>query len=503
MSTFPSHNDRAPLAFRGDDTPVDPVDETLVAYLDGELDETERHRLEDQLIADAPLRQRLSELESGWQMLDHLPRPAITEDFARSTVEMVAAGASQALEIRRRRRPWQRIGRATLLVALVVAMAAAGYAAARWLQRTRFAAQLADLPLAANLPAYRLDTDLELMRQLADAEVWNEAMELAGDAGGLVVPETAPFPTSGDSLEADALEQLEPETRRELVVQWNHLQRMTPEELRAVRQKAEAVRDLEQPEVVLRTMKEYAWWWQELPWDARERIRDAPPDEKLAVILQEVEKSARGWVRDYGGMLEESDRDVIYEALKWIARQRLEWAEEHDVLSDEQLRNMANLRRHVLQDEVREYTVEEHLLLAMAVTSMRFARGGPHRESGESTSGEGRRGGSRNGDEEKSDPETTLFQRPTPAEMETVEDVLSNKALAILINFYSPEERHEILWRWCVGIILSKSPASDTAEALTRRYLTLPPEYREVLDLKDPAEILNRLAPRRRRGGRR
>lgn len=488
MSTLPSHNHRARGAFRGDDTPVDPVDETLVAYLDGELDEEERRRLEDQLIADAPLRQRLGELESGWQMLDHLPRPAITEEFARSTVEMIAAGASQALEIQRRSRPWRRLGYGLLLVATTLLLAAAGFAASQWLQDARFKAQLDDLPLAENLPAYLLDADLELMRQLADSRVWNEAMQMATDAGGLAVSESPALSEVSLLERAEMLRQLEPEARRDLLVHWNHLQQLSPERLDEVRRKAEAMRQLDRPEVVLRTMKEYALWLQLLAPETRDRIQEAKADEKLAVILAEVEKSARGWVRDYGAMFGENDRELIYEVLKLIARKRLDWAEEQNVWSHERLRHLAELRRRALQDaSPQEFTVEEHLLLGMAITSRRFGRGDG-------------RGESRNQPEAEDDPVAKLFQRPSPEEIEEIENVMSNKALAIL-NFYSPEERHEILWRWCIEIIFSKSPTSDTPEALLRRYLVLDPDDREVLDLKSPAEILHELAPRRRHHG--
>lgn len=510
MSTLPSHNDRRPRGLRDDDTPVDPIDETLVAYLDGELDEHERRRLEDQLISDRPLRQRLSELESGWQMLDHLPRPAVTEDFARSTVEMVAAGASQALQIHRRRRPWRRLGHAALLVAITLATAAAGYAASRWVERARFEAQLADLPLAENLPAYLLEEDLELMRQLSQSAVWNEAMQLAGDAGGLAVPDEFVFPKTGIAERVGTLGRLEPETRRDLVVQWNQLQRLSPDQLQEVRQRAEAVRQLEQPDAVLRTMRQYAWWYfQELSPDARQRIRKAPQSEKLAVILQEAEKSARGWGWGYGAMFGENDREMIYEALKSIARARLEWAEERNLFSNyRSLRFLADLRQPSPQDQsATGLAIEEHLLVGMAFTSRRFGRGtGPRRDhSAEGPADEERPSGNRSdrsrngeGDDDQEDLVSRLFQRPTREEMEIIEESLSPTALAILNNTFSAEERHDILWRWCIEIILSKSPGSDSPEALTHRYLTMPPEYREILDLKDPTEILNRLAPRRR-----
>ena len=56
-----------------DERPVDPDDELLVAYLDGELDSEMRSDLEQRLMDDASLRSRLQTLQRGWDWLDELP----------------------------------------------------------------------------------------------------------------------------------------------------------------------------------------------------------------------------------------------------------------------------------------------------------------------------------------------------------------------------------------------------------------------------------------------
>ena len=53
-----------------DDTPLDPDDELLVTYLDGELDRKGQTELENRLLEDQDLRSRLQQLQTGWDLLD-------------------------------------------------------------------------------------------------------------------------------------------------------------------------------------------------------------------------------------------------------------------------------------------------------------------------------------------------------------------------------------------------------------------------------------------------
>ena len=59
-----------------DEAPLDPIDEQLVAYLDGELESQERDELEKRLGSDGQLRLRLRTLQRGWEMLENLPQVA-------------------------------------------------------------------------------------------------------------------------------------------------------------------------------------------------------------------------------------------------------------------------------------------------------------------------------------------------------------------------------------------------------------------------------------------
>jgi anti-sigma factor RsiW len=99
------------------------VDEELVAYLDGELDPSGAARVERRLADDAAYRSRLAQLQRAWDLLDTLQRSEANDDFARSTVEMIAVKAiddaqtGQMRAVRRRSFAWLSIAAAALAAA--------------------------------------------------------------------------------------------------------------------------------------------------------------------------------------------------------------------------------------------------------------------------------------------------------------------------------------------------------------------------------------------------
>jgi len=55
------------------------IEEQLVAYLDGELDDADARRIEELLASDAEVRQTLEKLEATWGLLDHLDQAHVDE----------------------------------------------------------------------------------------------------------------------------------------------------------------------------------------------------------------------------------------------------------------------------------------------------------------------------------------------------------------------------------------------------------------------------------------
>lgn len=72
-----------------DFSPLDPVDEELVAYLDGELSEEQAKQVEQRLASDPQLRRRAILLKKTYDLLDYLPRPEASPDFTTRTLEKV------------------------------------------------------------------------------------------------------------------------------------------------------------------------------------------------------------------------------------------------------------------------------------------------------------------------------------------------------------------------------------------------------------------------------
>ena len=154
-----------------------PLDEQLVAYLDGELDAESSRRIDELLATDAEVRRRLQEMERTWDLLDDLDTVPVGGQFSQTTLEMVAVAARDDVEQslaeapRRRRRRWMAIG-GGLLAAVV-----AGFLAVVLLMDPN-RQLLEDLPVLENLDQLRPVDTIEFLKMLRDAGLFsNEAGE--------------------------------------------------------------------------------------------------------------------------------------------------------------------------------------------------------------------------------------------------------------------------------------------------------------------------------------
>lgn len=152
------------------DPAADPhtLEEQLVAYLDGELDDASSRRIEELLASHPNVRGALEKLQGTWDLLDSLERAHIDEVFTRSTLEMVAVAATddvereQAEAPRRRRRRWL-IGGAGLLAA-----AAAGFLGVFLFRPDPNRQLLDDLPVLERLDEYRQIDRVEFLELLLE-----------------------------------------------------------------------------------------------------------------------------------------------------------------------------------------------------------------------------------------------------------------------------------------------------------------------------------------------
>jgi anti-sigma factor RsiW len=104
--------------------------EELVAYLDGELDADSARALEARLSRDPRARAEAESLKNTWELLDYLPRPAPSTNFASKTLDRLT-GTMRALPTARRR-PWPAWSVGTCWAAAVLLAVVAGWSGGRW-----------------------------------------------------------------------------------------------------------------------------------------------------------------------------------------------------------------------------------------------------------------------------------------------------------------------------------------------------------------------------------
>ncbi len=152
----------------------DPIQEELVAYLDGELDAEAGDRVERRLANDPAYRQKLRELQSAWDFLDELPRAHVTDTFTQSTVEMVALSAQaeivQAKTIQQRQKL---ISRGALAAGVLIA-ALAGYGLIAGRMDRPNQRLVRDLPVIENVDLYRVADNVEFLRELDREGLFDE-----------------------------------------------------------------------------------------------------------------------------------------------------------------------------------------------------------------------------------------------------------------------------------------------------------------------------------------
>lgn len=477
MGPLGTRNPRAETSTANLEPSIEPIDELLVSYLDGELDEQERLALEDRLITENTLRNRLTELQSGWEMLDALPPANVTEDFARTTVELVAARESRMLQVQRIGKPWKRIGWLSVVAMTTIACGLVGYAIPVQIKHQEFVAQLDLLPLAEHLDAYLVDIDLDLVEQLTADPTWQESMQLAIEAGGITSLASLDLAQREQKNRLQVIENADRDARVNLSTNWDRLNSLNDERLGKVVQRAEAIRDTQRPSLILATLEQYASWWQQLSPTTQDQIIKANGDEKLDTIRREVRRSSRRWVRNFAMTLGDTDRIPIHQQLLLIASDRIRSAKEQTEVA-------MSKDGDFNPERVPWWRIKpENLLDAMA-----------NRPSFSGPSSTDKR------ERDSLNPFTIMFGPLTDAELASIEDLLSRQALAILYaESDSNTQRRETLTDWCMEIVQQMSSGTNSFESLLSRYNLSDEERRESLDLFKPDRMINEL--RGRRGG--
>ena len=154
---------------------LSPADrDNLVAYIDGELNEAESRAIATKLTQSPTARREVEILERTWELLEHLPRPAPSEDFTERTLtgirkidaeggrfEEAFVGALRGL------------GRLAVWLGVAALAFVGGYllTARVWHDPTRRLTR--DLSIAEHLDEYRDAGNLEFLKQLSSAPAFS------------------------------------------------------------------------------------------------------------------------------------------------------------------------------------------------------------------------------------------------------------------------------------------------------------------------------------------
>jgi hypothetical protein len=286
-------------------------EEDLVAYLDGELDQSGTRRIEQLLGTDPEVRARLQSLERSWRLLDTLDRAVPDDSFTRTTLEMVAVSAEEEVDQRRVWLPRARFQRWLFGGLGVLAAAAAGFLIVVLLRPNPNRQLLEDLPILENLDHYRQVDDIKFLRRLvaplppAPRAPGAGAAGLSGAAGpcagmaALLGKDTAAPWQPEESLDRRRarLEQTSLTEKAQILRRQERFAALERQEQKRIRR---LKRDLEQaPDSVQlqQAMQTYCEWLKTLPSYQRLELVELPLPERMTRIDKLMQDQAAKGVR--------------------------------------------------------------------------------------------------------------------------------------------------------------------------------------------------------------
>lgn len=142
----------------------------LVAYLDGELDETAAQQVE-QVLSNSPVaRHEVEMLARTWDMLNVLPTQRATSEFSQHTMQKLQQADQKPPPLTER--AWYKpLRRSVILAVWIIGLAGAvalGYQiTSEWIPNDTVEAAK-NLPVVQNLDAYQTVGKIEFLRQLRD-----------------------------------------------------------------------------------------------------------------------------------------------------------------------------------------------------------------------------------------------------------------------------------------------------------------------------------------------
>lgn len=153
---------------------VDPDQEQLVAYLDGEMDADSAQAVEERLARDADFRQTLNDLERSWDLLDDLPQPTSDDAFTKTTVEMVTLQLDKDVRQEEAAFSRRKLAGPLLAIAAIVLALPIGFFAYRYYLEGPNRQLIEDLPVIQRVEVYQHIDDIEFLETLKAEGLFDE-----------------------------------------------------------------------------------------------------------------------------------------------------------------------------------------------------------------------------------------------------------------------------------------------------------------------------------------
>ena len=151
---------------------------SLVAYLDGELNEVEVRALGNKITQSVTARREVDALQKTWDLLDYLPKPDLAPDFATRTMALALEDGQKGAKVAAFAGHWGTIGgRIAALIAVASLTLVVGYVATRWVWPDPSARLARDLPIAEYLDEYREIGTFDFLEKLEKSPILNEDAE--------------------------------------------------------------------------------------------------------------------------------------------------------------------------------------------------------------------------------------------------------------------------------------------------------------------------------------
>jgi hypothetical protein len=264
-----------------------PLEDQLVAYLDGELDAESCRRIEEQLAVDPDVRRKLHDLEQTWELLDDLDSTPVGEQFTRTTLEMVALAAEEDVRKgaeeapRRRRRLWFLTGGGMLAAGLAGFMAFSLLAANPNRELNKKLRQ--DLPILVNLDEYRVIQDIDFLRLIEKSGLFPKAKSKEQTT---VAARAGKTNAKGDLVQY--IQSLTPEDKDVLLRKQDRFAALSQDEKAGLEKLHEQIQeDKKNADELRAVMNRYYEWYRTLPSYSRPES-NLSAEKRLAWVKKEL-----------------------------------------------------------------------------------------------------------------------------------------------------------------------------------------------------------------------